>query len=62
VLRNILGGFGILLVLAVALVAAGCGGYHAPMSQGTPGGTTTMMITASSSGVMHSIPVTLTVN
>jgi len=53
--------FGILTLSTAAFVATGCGGYSSSSSNGTPRGTTTMMVTATSGSITHSTNVTLTV-
>jgi len=53
--------FGLLVLSATAFMATGCGGYNSSSGNGTPRGTTTMMITATSGSITHSANVMLTV-
>ena len=48
-------------VVAAVLVLGGCGGYGAATQSGTPPGTNTVMVTATSGALSHSSTVTLTV-
>jgi hypothetical protein len=58
-LRVAAGAFGLSVLLALLLMANGCG-YSAPPN-GTQRGTTTVMITGTSGALSHSTSVTLTV-
>jgi uncharacterized protein (TIGR03118 family) len=53
--------FSALLLSAAIFTASGCGGYSGSSSSGTPRGTTTMMVTATSGSITHSTNITLTV-
>jgi len=55
-------GLGVVILSAVVFSTCGCGGYKSgSSSSGTPRGTSTMMITATSGAITHSTDVTLTV-
>ena len=58
----LLGAASILLLSVPLLSLGGCGGYNANMTNnGTPAGTTTLVVTATSGAISHSTHVTLTV-
>jgi len=63
-LKNLSSKLGMFLLVFIVLAAVGCSGYKNPTTttQAMPGGQTTMMISAVSGNVTHSIPITLTVN
>ena len=52
---------GMVMLSAALLSASGCGGYSSNGTNGTPRGTTTMMITGTSGSITHTASVTLTV-
>jgi len=52
---------GIAVLSATVLTATGCGGYGSNSANGTPRGTTTMMITGTSGSITHTANVSLTV-
>jgi len=49
------------VVLAMVVTLSGCGGYGSQSQTGTPAGTSTVMVTATSGALTHSSTVTLTV-
>ncbi len=53
--------FGFVVLSATLLSVSGCGGYGGSGSNGTPRGSTTMMVTATSGSITHSTNVSLTV-
>jgi uncharacterized protein (TIGR03118 family) len=52
---------GMVLLAATLFTATGCGGYSSNGNNGTPRGTTTVMVTATSGSITHSASVSLTV-
>ncbi|MGH9685324.1 MAG: TIGR03118 family protein [Candidatus Acidiferrales bacterium] len=60
-LRKIVGLFGLLVATAVLFTASGCSSAVHNQSQGTPKGTTTVMVTGTAGSLTHSISVMLTV-
>jgi uncharacterized protein (TIGR03118 family) len=63
VVRNFAMASALCLVLVAVLTIGGCGGYGSSSNPttGTPAGTTTIMVTATSGALTHSTAVTLTV-
>lgn len=58
----LLGAASFLLLSVPLLTLGGCGGYNSSMSNnGTPQGTTTLVVTATSGAISHSAHITLTV-
>ena len=61
ILYNLATAVVLFVVLGAVMAIGGCGGYSGQTQTGTPAGTTTLMITATSGAITHSSTVTLTV-
>ena len=60
--RGLLSSLTLVLFAVLCLAACGGGGYNAPSNPGTPKGTYTLTVTGTSSGVSHTLTLTLNVN